>query len=187
MTQEERKIYNKKYRELNKAKEMLYNKEYHEKHKKKASDRKKKNHIENPNQRKDNMDNWRKLNRDHEKSYKKNKLKTNPVFKVSCAIRTLIHTKLKQGSYTKKSKTYEILGCSFDEFKNHLEKQFEPWMNWNNHGLYKSKIFNYGWDIDHRVPTSSAKTEEELLKLNHFTNLQPLCSYTNRVIKRDNI
>ncbi len=60
-------------------------------------------------------------------------------------------------------------------------------MNWSNHGKYKSKMFNYGWDIDHKIPLSNAKSEEELLKLCHYTNLQPLCSYTNRVIKRDKL
>ena len=45
----------------------------------------------------------------------------------------------------------------------------------------------YGWDIDHKIPLASAETEEELLKLNHYTNLQPLCSRINRDIKRDRL
>ena len=44
---------------------------------------------------------------------------------------------------------------------------------------------NKTWDIDHITPISSAETEDDVIKLNHFTNFQPLCSYTNRVIKRD--
>lgn len=59
-------------------------------------------------------------------------------------------------------------------------------MTWNNYGLYNSE-FNYGWDIDHIIPLSSAKNEEEVLKLNHYTNLQPLCSKINRDIKKDKI
>jgi len=43
---------------------------------------------------------------------------------------------------------------------------------------------NFGWDIDHITPVSSAKTEEDIIKLNHFTNLKPLCSYINRDIKK---
>ena len=58
-------------------------------------------------------------------------------------------------------------------------------MNWDNHGLYNGEI-NYGWDIDHIVPLSSATSVDELYKLNHYTNLQPMCSYTNRYIKKDN-
>ena len=40
---------------------------------------------------------------------------------------------------------------------------------------------------DHIIPLSSDKTEEELVRLNHYTNLQPLCSYVNRYIKIYNI
>ena len=93
---------------------------------------------------------------------------------------------MKTKGYIKKSKTNEILGCSFEEFQFHLENKFENWMNWDNRGLYNGD-FNYGWDIDHIIPLSSAKTEDEIIKLNHYSNLQPLCSYTNRYIKKDNI
>ena len=41
-------------------------------------------------------------------------------------------------------------------------------------------------DVDHIIPLASTTNEDELLKLNHYTNLQPLCSYHNRFIKKDN-
>lgn len=59
-------------------------------------------------------------------------------------------------------------------------------MTWDNKGLYNGEE-GYGWDIDHIIPLSTATTEEDIVKLNHFTNLQPLCSYVNRVIKKHNI
>ena len=93
---------------------------------------------------------------------------------------------VKRNGYSKKTKTHQILGCSFEEFRDHIEKQFEPWMNWGNHGKYNGQP-NFGWDFDHIIPHSSAVTEEEVIKLNHYTNLQPLCSHINRDIKRDNI
>lgn len=102
------------------------------------------------------------------------------------SIRNLIRDKIKKGGYTKESKTSEILGCSFEEFKLYLESKFEPWMTWENYGLYNSKT-NYGWDIDHIIPISSSKTKEDIIKLNHYTNLQPMCSKINRDIKRDKI
>ena len=78
------------------------------------------------------------------------------------------------------------MGCSFEEFKIYLESKFESWMTWDNKGLYNGDL-DYGWDIDHIIPISTAKTEEELIKLNHYSNLQPLCSKTNRDTKRNNL
>lgn len=46
---------------------------------------------------------------------------------------------------------------------------------------------NYGWDIDHIKPLITGLTEDDIIKLNHYTNLQPLCSYVNRKIKRDSV
>jgi len=56
-------------------------------------------------------------------------------------------------------------------------------MTWENYGKYNGDL-NHGWDIDHIIPVCSAKTTEEVIELNHYTNLQPLCGYTNRYIKR---
>ena len=112
--------------------------------------------------------------------------KNNPIFKISANIRSSISTSLRENNYTKKSKTTQILGCSFDEFKTYIESKFQPWMNWDNYGLYNAEP-NYGWDIDHIIPLSTAKTEEDVIRLNHYTNLQPLCSYINRVVKKDKL
>ena len=116
------------------------------------------------------------------KYYYKNK--NNPTFILSKQLRSIILNSIKNNGYTKNSKTENILGCTFEEFKLYLESKFENWMTWENRGLYNGEL-NYGWDIDHIIPISSAKTEEETIKLNHYTNLQPLCSYTNRHIKMD--
>jgi hypothetical protein len=95
---------------------------------------------------------------------------------------------IKRKGYTKKSRTLEILGCTYEEFKLYIESRFESWMTWENMGNPKDgKLeLNKTWDIDHIIPLATATNEEELLKLNHYTNLQPLCSYINRFIKRDN-
>jgi hypothetical protein len=59
-------------------------------------------------------------------------------------------------------------------------------MSWENYGKYNGE-FNYGWDIDHIIPLSTAKTENDIYHLSHYSNLQPLCSKTNRDIKKDKI
>ena len=118
--------------------------------------------------------------------YRKEKRKNDPIYKLDINIRGLIHSSLKRKGYTKKSRTHEILGCSYEDFKSHIESKFEPWMTWENQGLCNGTE-NYGWDLDHIVPISSATTEEEVLKLNHYTNFQPLCSHINRVVKRDRL
>jgi len=111
------------------------------------------------------------------------KYKTDFIYKIECLMRSHIHRALKSRSFIKKNKTTIILGCSYDHFKQHLESLFEPWMTWDNHGLYNGAD-NYGWDIDHIIPISSASSEQDLIKLSHYTNLRPLCSKINRNIKR---
>lgn len=123
--------------------------------------------------------------RKNKREYRKNRSINDPLFKFKDNIRCLIYNSLYTKGFSKKSKTNEILGCSYDELIKYIENMFEPWMTWENKGLYNGEL-NYGWDIDHKIPLSSAKTENELIKLNHYTNLQPLCSYTNRYIKSNN-
>jgi hypothetical protein len=66
--------------------------------------------------------------------------------------------------------TKDIIGCTPQELKEHIEKKFKEGMSWNNRDK---------WHIDHIIPLSSGKTEEEILKLCHYTNLQPLWAKEN--------
>ena len=116
-------------------------------------------------------------------SYKK-RIANDPLFKLKKQVQGLIRDSLRSKGIKKNDRTINILGCTLNEFKLHLESKFEPWMNWSNKGSYNGEP-NFGWDIDHIIPSSSATTEEDILKLNHYTNLQPLCSYVNRVVKRN--
>ncbi len=116
--------------------------------------------------------------------YRTEKKKNNPLFALTERIRKVIYNSFYNNGYSKKSKSQEILGCTFEEFKIYLESKFELWMNWENRGLYNGEL-NYGWDIDHIIPLANALSEYDLLKLNHYSNLQPLCSKINRDIKRD--
>lgn len=121
--------------------------------------------------------------RNYEREYVKRRRKEDPFYNLKYQLRSFLSNRLKGW---KSKKTEEILGCSFEEFKLYLESKFETWMNWKNRGLYNGEL-NYGWDLDHIIPISTAESEEDVIRLNHYTNFQPLCSYTNRYIKKDKI
>ena len=129
---------------------------------------------------------WQKNNKVKLREYGKTRLQKDPLFKLKTNLKNLIGNSFRNNNIQKKSKTEEILGCTYQELKIHLETQFQPWMNWDNRGLYNGEL-DYGWDIDHIIPLSSAETSIDLIRLNHYTNLQPLCSYTNRHIKMNNV
>jgi hypothetical protein len=111
------------------------------------------------------------------------KYNTDPNYKLKHNIKRSILKGLH--GQAKKSGTLEILGCTIDDFKKYVESKWENWMNWENYGKYKKGVKDFGWDLDHIIPISTANTPEEIIKLNHYTNIQPLCSYINRYVKKD--
>ncbi len=165
----------KEYYKTNIDKIQAYNKEYNITNKEKRSEKNKKYYLVN----KENI-----INKNTE--YTKNRKKVDNLFRLKSSLNTTIHNSFNRSKFSKSGKTENIIGCTFTEFKEYLESKFEDWMNWENKGLYNGEL-NFGWDIDHIIPVSSAKTEEEVLKLNHYTNLQPLCSKMNRDIKKNKI
>lgn len=98
--------------------------------------------------------------------------KVDILFKLSMSLRNRTRNFLSCKGLKKKLKFQEYIGCSLEELKLHLEKQFKPKMTWDNY------MYN-GWHIDHIIPLSSAKTEEEMYRLCHYTNLQPLWASDN--------
>lgn len=174
MTIEERKIYNKEYR-----------KTYKRKSRKGSESVKAYNCL---HKRGDNKEYCREYySRNKEKmneqmvDYITNRRKTDPLFR----LQTLIGNRIRESMRGRKGRgTCSILGCSYEEFKKHIESKWQSWMNWGNYGRYNGEE-RFGWDLDHVIAVSTAKTTEELEKLNHYTNFQPLCSKENRVVKRN--
>jgi hypothetical protein len=118
--------------------------------------------------------------------YYKQRKKTDEVFNLRCNLKRDMSNILKERGFKKNMRTEEMLGSTVVEFREYIKSKWEAWMTWENHGLYNGE-FNFGWDYDHIIPLSSATTKEELIKLFHYTNYQPLCSYINRDIKKDSI
>lgn len=105
---------------------------------------------------------------------KTKRLKTDPEFK----LRALLSHRVRRAIYDQKgeksAKTLELLGCSIEKARIHIEIQFREGMNWENHGIN-------GWHIDHIIPCSSfdlTKKEEQNICFN-YKNLQPLWAGEN--------
>lgn len=98
----------------------------------------------------------------------------DPTFKMLCALRGRLRDVVKDvrdfRDYRsgRKSLLKQLIGCTPDELRTHLESQFQPGMTWENYNLH-------GWHVDHRVPCAHFDLSdfEELKKCFHYTNLQP--------------
>jgi len=113
---------------------------------------------------------WRKNNRPRWNKYIKQYKKENINYRLSELLRSRIYSALK--GITKSKSTIQLLGCTYDEFKHHLESKFLDGMNWDNYGK---------WHIDHIKPCAlfNLSKKEEQLKCFNYKNLQPLWAKDN--------
>jgi hypothetical protein len=120
-------------------------------------------------------DEWKEIKRKRrrEKEYVrwKRRWSEDDMFAVKVRLRNLIRNSFRRKGYKKfNESTEEIVGINYDEFKKYLESKFLDGMSWENRG---------DWHIDHIIPLCSANSCEELVKLCHYTNLQPLWAKDN--------
>ena len=85
-------------------------------------------------------------------------------------MRSRLRNLYNKKNWLKTNKTLDLVGCSVEFLREHLERQFKDGMSWDNCG---------SWHIDHIIPLSSANNSEEMNKLCHYSNLQPLWAYDN--------
>lgn len=102
-----------------------------------------------------------------------------PKYAATIACRNRVSQAFRRRGYTKRSKAFEMIGCSAEYLKAHLESLFSSGMTWENRGVR-------GWHIDHKIPLASAKTIEDLERLCHYSNLQPLW-FGDNLAKRDSL
>jgi hypothetical protein len=141
-----------------------------------------------------NVKEYEKNNKDFMRNYrrqrKKNKRKEDPVFMLRDAISTRISQYLKKkGSSKNGDSIIKYLSFTINELINYLESLFEPWMTWENRGLYNPKIWNdddpstWTWQIDHIIPQSdlpyTSMEDENFKKSWSLSNLRPLNSKQN--------
>lgn len=115
--------------------------------------------------------------RKYDLKYRKDRMSSDPFYRAKTDARNIIRKAIYNNGYSKKSRTEDILGCSFIEFKAHIESLFLENMNWDNRNM---------WEIDHITPLSFANNENEILLINNYKNLRPIWTIDNQ-LKSDKI
>lgn len=108
------------------------------------------------------------------RKYRNKRQIIDPSFKIRMQQKNRINSALKRQKSRKAIKTLELLGCSKDELREHIESMWLPGMSWENHKVD-------GWHIDHIRPCASfdLTIPEQQVACFHYTNLQPLWAKDN--------
>lgn len=101
--------------------------------------------------------------KEYQKQYRLVRWKNDPMFRLKQNLRRRINNFINGRT----ERTAKIVGCSWIFLREHIESLFTEGMTWENYG-------RGGWHLDHIIPLAFAKNDEEIIKLNHYTNLQPL-------------
>jgi hypothetical protein len=203
-TKENNKNYAKQWRELNKEYLKKYHKEYREKNKQRRYEQNKEWVQKNKERRFLQLKEWRERNKDklklqrlinrdrdnkRKKEYKKlkkeeikiknkiyvkNRRKIDLNYKMMSNLRCRVYSIIKKQKTIKTKKSLDLIGCSLEYLKKHLENQFQDGMSWENYG-------KFGWHIDHIKPCSSFDLTDpnQQKECFNYKNLQPLWWYDN--------
>jgi hypothetical protein len=109
--------------------------------------------------------------RERRRVRKSERYDNDPLYRLKLVISNRIRKSIQRRDQIKKTKATDILGCSVEQLYEHLKA---------------SAIKRYGkffprrrYDIDHIIPISLARTEDDLIKMNHYSNLQYLLPKDN--------
>lgn len=129
-------------------------------------------HTKNRKKRTKQLREYSYKHREYRNKYLKKKKEEDPQFRIRKNIRDRMRAAMKGKS--KSEHTIKMLGCSIEELKIYLEKQFTIGMSWDNYG-------KRGWHIDHIIPCASfdLTDPEQQRKCFHYSNLQPLWAEDN--------
>ena len=114
--------------------------------------------------------------------------KTSQQKKIYSSMKANINQRFKWRKVNKDAGVFRFLPYSLEQLVHHLESQFEPWMNWDNHGLFNSH--RPTWQIDHIIPDYSfdysSPADKGFVDSWALNNLRPLESMTN-ILKSNNM
>jgi hypothetical protein len=180
---------NKKYRDAHKAEAKEYHKAWRDKNRDHLNELQREKYKENPQAFKDRKERYiashiekvkdsrhryKVENRQKCTDYQRNKRHSDPVYKFRSSFTHLMSLYRRKSGYTGSKGTWEMVGCDFDTFLKHIQSQFEDGMTMEKYGHREGC-----WNIDHIVPISTAKTDEDIERLNHYSNLRPMWAIDN--------
>lgn len=110
--------------------------------------------------------------RDSSRVRNKRRRKADINYRITINLRSRLRNALLNG--VKAGRTLELIGCTIEQLRHHLESKFQTGMSWTNYGVR-------GWHIDHQRPLASfniSNPDEQKVAF-HYTNLQPLWAVEN--------
>lgn len=166
------------YKQQHEEERSAYNQKYYSEHKQQDNEHSRNYYLSH-----------REESRLYHREYAKRMRKINPIFKIRADLSTVIRRSLKSQGVVKESSCFKHLPYTCEELKQHLESQFESWMNWDNHGKYvtdswdDNDSFTWTWQIDHIIPQSEfsyvSMEDGGFQKCWALDNLRPLSSKQN--------
>lgn len=161
--------------------------EYNKTHPEKVKASSERRMIQNPDYKKQWKDKNKKLQREYVKEYE-----SRIHVKLKKRVSRRIRHALKSRSIDKTIKVLDFLPYTVEQLKQHLESQFEPWMNWENWGRYDAAKWDgesastWTWNIDHKIPmanhTYSCQNDPGFVEAWKLENLRPLKAKDNIIL-----
>jgi hypothetical protein len=106
----------------------------------------------------------------------------NPTVKLASTLRKQLSEILKRKGIQKRAdlSALELVGCTVQNLKSHLEGQFQEGMNWGNYGVQRAGGQPM-WHIDHIVEVYrfDLKKDEDIKRCFHYSNLRPMWAIEN--------
>jgi len=170
---------NKKYHQAHSQEIIEYKKEYYTENKEAIKEKYQKHYQDNKEHIKAKVKKYRKQHKIQRNKRERKRLNSEPLYKLTINIRKLISKSIRSRGYSKHSKTSTILGCSFEELMSFLFGNAT--VKYSNF-VVEDFLKKYSYEVHHKVPLHTATTEQELIELNHYTNLELLTVEDHRKI-----
>ena len=173
---EKHAAYSKQWQTDNKEHTRQYREQYYLENKERMNRKMHDWYRKNSEKAKEKSHQWQKNNksriRENTRAYSLKRRKEDVEYRLRKVLRARLYSALHNNQ--KMGSAIKDLGCTISELKQYLESQFQPGMTWDNWS-------KDGWHIDHIFPLSKTDLSdpEQLKKVCHYTNLQPMWASEN--------